>query len=469
MTRLMIFCLVAALAFNANAQQPAQPAISIEHVSVVNVRDGSIAQDQTVVIEAGRISAVGPAESAKAPAGATSLDGRGKYLIPGLWDMHVHAAWEGMDTLFASLFVANGVTGVRDMFGNMDIIKGWKENYNSAAPWPRMVGAGHILDGPKPFWPGSASATTAEDARRLVDSLHKAGADFIKAYGGLPHDAYMAAVDEAAKVGTYVVGHVPDAVTVTEASEAGQRSVEHLNGVALECSAKSDSLRAQRAAVSQDPAGNMMAEIGRQIPRVLATQDSARLAQLCATLVKNHTWQVPTLVVLRSIASLDDSTFISDPRVKYMPKEISSYWDPKNDFRFKSWTAENWANSKKMFRRNMEIVGKLYHAGVPFMAGTDVLNPYCFPGFSLHDELSLFVEAGLTPAEALRTATWNPAEFLGLTDSMGTVESGKRADLVLLDANPLVDIHNTQKINCVIRNGYLHDRAALHAMLKTSE
>jgi imidazolonepropionase-like amidohydrolase len=465
MRSILIALAAALLAVTAHAQSK-NPTLVFQHVTVIDVRAGKPVSNQTVVVENGRITTVATGMSIKMPAGAIAIDATGKFLIPGLWDMHVHAAWPGLDALFAPLFVANGVTGVREMYGMPSVIAAWKQKYQRGEPWPRMIGAGHILDGPKPFWPGSTVAANADEARAAVDKLHAGGADFIKVYTKLPRDAYFAALDEAKKVGTYCAGHVPDAVSVSEASDHGQRSVEHLTGVALECSSEAQALRAERARASADTSiTNMLKTYSSQTGRVIATQDPKRAADLFARLKRNQTWQVPTFTVLRSMSSMNDSTFTADARVKYMPEEIASGWDWKKDFRFRARTDEDWENGKKMFALNMKIVGAMNKAGVPIMAGTDMLNPFTFPGFSLHDELALLNQAGLTPAEALRAATLNPAIFMNATDSLGTVEKGKRADLVLLDANPLADIHNTQKVNAVVLNGRLYDRAALDALI----
>ncbi|HKW13362.1 MAG TPA: amidohydrolase family protein [Candidatus Krumholzibacteria bacterium] len=464
--RSVLIALVAAFCAATAHAQPKNPPLVIRHVTVIDVRAGKPVNDQTVVVENGRITTVATGMAVKMPAGTTAIDGTGKFLIPGLWDMHVHAAWPGLDALFAPLFVANGVTGVREMYGSPIVIAAWKQKYQKGEPWPRMIGSGHILDGPKPFWPGSTVAGNADEARAAVDKLHAGGADFIKVYTKLPRDAYFAALDEAKKVGTYCAGHVPDAVSVSEASDHGQRSVEHLTGVALECSSDAEALRAERAAAAADTSiTNLIKTYSRQTERVLATQDPKRAADLFARLKRNQTWMVPTFTVLRSMSSMNDSAFAADPRIKYMPEQIASGWDWKKDFRFRAKTAEDWENGRKSYKLNMQIVGAMNKAGVPIMAGTDMLNPFTFPGFSLHDELSLLNEAGLTPAEALRAATLNPAIFMNATDSLGTVEKGKRADLVLLDANPLTDIHNTQKVNAVVLNGKLYDRAALDALM----
>src|SRR6185436_18382493 len=190
---------------------------------------------------------------------------------------------------------------------------------------------------------------------------------------------------------------------------------------------------------------------------------------LFARLARNHTWQCPTLTVLRNIASLDDPKLHEDPRVKYMPPGFTNGWNPANDFRFKDRTAEDYELGRTTYKKLTELVVPMRRAGVEFLAGTDVLNPYCFPGFSLHDELELFVGAGLSPMEALQTATLNPARYLGKEKDLGTIEKGKIADLVLLDASPLENIGNTRKIDAVVAGGKLHPKAELQKMLADVE
>lgn len=197
----------------------------------------------------------------------------------------------------------------------------------------------------------------------------------------------------------------------------------------------------------------------------LETYNNRKAAELFERFVKNETWQCPTLTVLRSTASLGDQSFRSDQRLKYVSRQIKERWSQ----RIANRNEGNYANAKRVYQKELEIVGAMRRAGVQILAGTDTGNPFCFPGFSLHDELALLVKAGLTPIEALRSATLNPAKFLGLDQTLGTVEPGKIADLVILDANPLEDIRNTQRINAVILNGRLFDRKALDKMLAEAE
>jgi hypothetical protein len=198
---------------------------------------------------------------------------------------------------------------------------------------------------------------------------------------------------------------------------------------------------------------------------MLESYSAEKAAQLFERLKRNRTWQCPTLTVLRSTAFINDPGFRNDPRLNYLPAEFKTRWDPGSNPRFKERTAEDIQVARLLYKKQFEIVGMMRRAGVEFLAGTDVFNPFCFPGFSLHDELDLLVQAGLTPLEALQSATINPARFLGREAELGTVEQGKLADLVVLDANPLEDIHNTQKINAVVVNGKLLQKAALDSLL----
>jgi tetratricopeptide (TPR) repeat protein len=237
----------------------------------------------------------------------------------------------------------------------------------------------------------------------------------------------------------------------------------------LACSNQEEELRRELVDSLKQSEPNDLAVGRSQSERLLESYEEEKAAALSKVLAKNGTWQCPTLTLLRSLGMLNDPTFTSDSRLKYMPKPIRLMWDPKNDFRFARRTSEDWANAQKIFDKQLQIVGAMNRAGVRILAGTDVLNPFCFPGFSLHDELDLLVQAGLTPMEALQAATRNAAEFNGLTDSLGTIQKGKIADLVLLDADPLENIKNTQRIAAVILGGKVFHNDALQNMLVSIE
>lgn len=447
--------------------------LAIAHVTLVDVaaKDARLAliPHQTVIVTGNRITAVGRTGRVKVPVGARVIDAAGKFLIPGLWDMHAHTLGNKRRRVFFPLFVANGVTGVRDTaaFIPLEQVKLIRQEIaDGRLLGPRFVTPGPLVDGPKPAFPeGSIGVGDEAEARRVVRLLKEQGADFIKVYNFVPREAYFALADEAKKQGLPLAGHVPLSVTAAEASRAGHKSLEHLLGVregsALdEAGLRLDALR-----------GTMTGGLMRSQVNSVATFDSKKAAELFNLFAKNQTWQVPTLTFWHSVSFYDESrvAYASDPRLKYMYPELLEGWrleSPKSEYK---GFVEDYAAMKRLFPEQLKIVGEMHRAGVPILAGTDVAVPYVFPGFSLHEELGWFVKAGLTPLAALQTATVNPAKFLGREKELGTVGRGKLADLVLLDANPLTDISNTQKVRAVVANGRFFDRKALDALLAQAE
>jgi imidazolonepropionase-like amidohydrolase len=462
---------VLAVASMIGQAPPAGPApVRFRHVSVVDVRAGTVRPDQDVTIRDGRIASVRPAANRDEP-GIRSIDASGKFLIPGLADMHVH--W--YDERYIGLFVANGVTSVRQMWGGPTHLE-WRTRIESGQLLgPRFSVASPIVDGPNPVWPGSIVAADADAASAIVGRMKGAGFDFVKVYSRLPRDAYFAIAKAAKANGIPYAGHVPNAISALEASDAGQLSIEHQTGILLAVSKDEERLRAESVRLFTGGEANQGIDPGRRpslralSEALLSTYDPAKASVLFARFARNGTWMSPTLTVLRAMSSLDDPRFTADARTRFMPKQIVDSWNPAKDPRNATKTADDYALDRRVYRRQLEIVAAMNKAGVPIVAGTDVLNPFVFPGFSLHDELGLLVEAGLTPAEALRTATVNAATYLGTGKTSGTIEEGKTADLVLLDANPLDDIANTRRIAAVAARGRLLERAEIDGILAKAE
>jgi imidazolonepropionase-like amidohydrolase len=449
-----------------------QAPVAIRNVSVIDVATGSVTPAQTVVVSGRRITAVGPAASVTLPVGAAILDGHDGFVIPGLWDMHVHATNPGLDDLFLPLLLAHGITGIRDMWGGMGSIDSARAKLKRGVYLgPRVTGAGNLVDGTPAIWPGSQGVATPEAAKRAVDSLAKIGSGFIKVYSRLSPEAYHAIVEESKKLGIPFAGHIPTLVPASEASDLGQLTVEHLTNVLLGCSRNEDRLRDDiRAAVASPRGWDSAGVVSRaQAQAVLDSYDPDRCRALARRFAKNGTWMVPTITVLRSTAYLDDTALAADPRLAFIPPGMASYWNPKQDFRFRTLTAEDWARRKATFKRQVEIVGLLKREGVRFLAGTDLANPYIYPGSSLHDELKNLVDAGFSPLQALQAATIEPARFYRATDSLGAVSKGYLADLVVLEANPLADITNSTKIRTVVADGKVYDRAALDELIKAGK
>lgn len=430
--------------------------IVITNVTVIDTTGGPSRPEMTVIIKGDRITQVGKKSHTHVPQSAQVIDGTGKYLIPGLWDMHVHTffgTWvPGGKEVTLPLFIANGVTGVRDMGSDLDLILAARRDVASGSLLgPRMLVAGPMLDGPKTQFPASIAIATPEDGRRAVDMLKSRGVDFIKIQSYVPREAYFAIAEECKKQNITFVGHVPDAIRASEASNAGQKSFEHLIGIFEASSTVEDELM-------KGPKGP---------GRFLDTYDPAREAAIIQLLAKNQTWQCPTLYWERGQWLVDAIDVTKDPDAKYAPV----YWREKSWPKFtagiiKDLDTDPLPVRQKFVEHELDIVKKLQQASVPFLAGTDTpAGVDVLPGFSLHLELQRFVAAGFTPMQALQTATINPAKFLDKLNDLGTVEKGKIADLVLLDANPLDDIANSRRISAVFSNGRYYSRAQLDRIL----
>jgi hypothetical protein len=429
--------------------QPKQ--LALIHVTVIDATGAPPKPEMTVVIIGDRITALGKTGKVRIPRNAEVINATGKFLIPGLWDMHIHSVNYENGRRFLPLLVAHGITGVRDMGSPLeDILRLRRETSEGKIIGPRMVVAGPLLQGPLPFQlPFIMSVHNTTEASQAVIYLKGRGVDFIKVQDALPRDLYFAIAAEAKKQNVLFVGHVPPSITAMEATNAGQHSIEHLGGrfygVLLSCSSReaklterirgivNDALRALNEKKEPDDSEIFRASFTKPL---LDSYDERKATALFSAFKKNDTWQAPTLVAQPTRAAVQGG---------------------RTDL-----NAEDIHYGKLLVLKQFEVVAAMKRAGVKILAGTD-LPP---DGFTLHEELALLVEAGLTPMEALQAATRNPAEFLSILSSLGTVEQGKIADLVLLDANPLENIRNTGKIYVVILGGRL---IAVHPSQETSK
>lgn len=452
---------------------PRPAVIAITDVTVIDVTGAPARPNSTVLLEGSKISAVGPDSSMRIPAGAQIIDAGGKFLIPGLADMHVHLTGAGEPTgsreFILPLLIANGVTTVRDMGGKVELLKQLRSEIdNGQRLGPQIFFTGPYLDGDPPGYQPAIVVKTAADARNAVDLLSREGVDFIKTQSRLERDPYFAITDESRKKGIRFVGHVPDRVSVLEASQAGQASIEHLTGVLLGCSSKEDELRREQFG-PDTPNGTPQQSLARSRAwqhKLLDSYSPEKAAALFRAFVANNTWQVPTFPIIVYFGFMTPQTDLSaDARMAYVSQNERALWREgvKNRLEFKS--EPDFALREEVVKRSLEVVSRMHSVGVRIMAGTDLAAPNVFPGSSLHEDLAFLVQAGLTPMQALQSATKNPAEFLGKLPTQGTIEPGKTADLVLLDASPLEDIHNTEKIRAVFLRGKLLDRSALDALL----
>ncbi|MCC6318761.1 MAG: amidohydrolase family protein [Gemmatimonadaceae bacterium] len=398
--------LVAAPALQAQAT-------TIHNVTVIDVATGRLQPGRTIVIEGTRIARVEAAT--EATRAAATLDGTGMFVIPGLWDMHVHAyftndtaRFHATNEVMLPLFVVNGVTGVRDLGSNLDASLAARDSIAAhQLVGPRMVVSGPMIDGPTTRYAAAIKVATPIEARDAVRTLKQRGVDLIKAQTLIPRDAYFAMADEANRIGIPFEGHVPREITAWEAIGARQRSFEHMIGVA----------------------------------------DTA--TSLIAALARNGVWQCPT--VINSVGTAAD--LANDPGLPYWSRPAVEGWRRTALERLSATDSATKAFDERA-RRRLGLIRTLHAAGVPFLAGTDAPAGYdLVPGASLHRELQLFVRAGLTPLQALQTATLNPAVYFKRATVWGAIAPGKVADLVVLARNPLVDIANTRSVMAVVADG----------------
>ena len=445
-------------------------AVVFDQVTVISGTGAPAVTGMRVVVEGERIVAVG--KRVRAPQGARVIDGAGKYVIPGLWDMHVHMRG-GAEAIpdneaFLKLYLANGVTGVREMGGDLvETVLRWRgEIASRERVGPRIITSGPKLDGPKPAWPGSIPVATPEEGRKAVQAVKALRADFVKLYfSRIERDTYEAILAEAKTQRMPVTGHLPLDVSVWDASELGQHIEHGAHYLLPACSPQEDEMRRQVQATGEKD-GPVAAALFRT--RTLDSFTPERAGALAARLAANHTWVTPTLAVSRTLRTMGAKDYATDSRRRYIYPRMWASWNPKSGRR-RVPTDQVLRQSEEREKKFAELLALLRQAGVGLLAGSDtgVSNNYVFPGWSLHEELALLVEAGLTPLEALQTATRNAGRYLGL--ETGTVEKGKSADLVLLEANPLEDIRNTQRIAGVMARGRWLDRAGLDGLLAEVE
>lgn len=398
----------------------------------VTVIDGTGAGPQphtTMVIRGERIVSMGPAARVRIPKSARIVQGRGRFAIPGLWDMHVHL-WHEQNQL--PVFVANGITGVRDMGSDYARTTAWRRACESGkAIGPHVVTSGPAVDGHVPdskLLPVMV-AITPEDARRTFDKLQDMDVDFIKVLSDLPRDAYIALAERSRKWRMAFAGHVPRSITAWEAIDARQGSLEHLFGVFAAC-----------ATDPQNAVGTFSEEKAREFFKKSALFE---------------TRQTPSLTLWERMASVGAAARVHDPRLREVPHAIRATW-PKADDEIKAGDTERAAALRAQYDLARRMVKMMQESGVEILAGTDTGDPYTIPGVTLQHELELLVKSGLTPMQALQTATVAPARYLGWDEAVGTLKQGMVGDVVLLDANPLADIRNVSRIvGVAIRGRYL--------------
>jgi imidazolonepropionase-like amidohydrolase len=417
-------------------------------VTNVTLLDGTGARPRvvTVIVEGDRIAAISRNGPERMPAGATIVDGRGKYLIPGMWDMHVHIGGYDEGTKVLPRLVAYGITGVRDMASPVDdILRLRRESADGTLLGPQIGAGGPILQRPLPFrTPPLVRTVTDGDAKQVVDDLQAKGVDFIKVGDTLSRDAYFGIASEAKRLGLPFVGHLPVSVTALEATRAGQRSIEHFGSagfrnVLIACSSAEAELIAEvrdalASALAGGPSPDEKLYRLEFLTRLVETYDRRKATALFKAFKKNGTWQVPTFGALRSV------------------------WDARRA----QLNPDDAAATDSAAKKTVEMFADMRTAGVKVLAGSDLPVSTGVP--PIHDELVALVRAGMTPLEALQASTRNAAEFVGRLTDEGTVEVGKKANLVLLEADPLTNIANTRGVAAVVLGGQLISGAKLQRL-----
>lgn len=440
----------------------------IVNASIVDVESIQIIEHQTLIITHGKIQSIVPFSSGHTYEAKEVIDGENIFVIPGLWDMHTHYVTAKPN--FLDLFISNGILGVRELWGNLHN----RDSIVDANPLaPRIYLSGAIIDGPSSLLMGATITNDPNDAIRLVDSLYSAGADFIKVYDNISREVYKAIAQRCKELDFPFCGHTPNVISAEEASQLGQKSIEHLNGIFESASKEEDRIDSleqlfNRAFELGDISNALMA-FTNIMDAYTTGYDEHALDKLSETLRDNHTFITPTLILHQKNWFRNSHDYTTRQENKYIPKSMLEGWHPQNDFPSKIYSEATWQAGQNSFITAQKITKRLRDNNIKILAGTDCGISYVVPGFSLHEELDLLVKSGLSNGEALQTATLNPAVFLNTIDSLGTIAEGKIADLVILGSNPLDNIENTQSILGVVKNGIHLNRETLDDLLSSLE
>ncbi|NGY05925.1 amidohydrolase family protein [Solimonas terrae] len=458
--------------------------VVLDGATVVDVRSGDLTPGVRLVLKGGKIAAIGPTWSVPIPDSAQVVDAHGQYVVPGFLDMHVHVLEQGHLWESLSLMLASGVTGFRQMSGSLVLLQQRREGTLPIRPeQPELVAMPGAFLTP---WiaPDKKTAVT------VVDEQAAAGADFIKI--GLVTPVVLTAVlDEAHRVGIPALGHVPPDVNALDAAKAGMRSIEHLgpgDNVLMNC-ATDDGLK--RVPIKLPPMLKLLPKIPfaegivthflrpllvnpvladsprdfDQMRRIVMSYSDKKCREVAAQFAEYGEWQVPTLIKLRSSYIAEDPAYRADPALRYVDSDSLKLWRAVTQKFIDKISLDDKQTLKQIYDLDLKLVKALDDAGVKMMTGTD--SGPGWVGSGLHKEFDELEKAGLTPLRVLQMTTLRGAEFLGRTATMGTVEAGKNADLVLLDGNPLESVQNLHRVYAVVRNGYYYSRQDLDALMSS--
>ena len=440
----------------------------LQDITIVDVSNNKLMPHQSVVIAKDRILAIGQKTIEKNYQAKRLVPATGKYVMPSLWDMHVHF---GGDTLreenkwLLPLYLAAGVTAVRDCAGDISLeVLAWKQAIDAGKlQGPTIFTSGPKLEGPKSIWPGDLEIANEIEMYQALDSLKKLKVDFIKITdNALDPALFLSSIKASRKMGWKVSGHAPVQYTLQELSDAGLSTVEHLSYLLRAASKEEERITIARRQ------GLLSAKDAND--QLMQTIDSATAIRKFKFLAANGTAVVPTMNGSHIVAYLDQDNHQQDAYLQYLGPALKRTYGWRVDRAAKdNVTAINARHQN--FETTAHLIPWLYQAGITFLAGTDAgyLNSYNYPGIGLHQELAMMVHYGLPIQEALKASVINGPAFFNCSKDFGAVANGKMADLLILDANPLVDIQNTQKINGLIRRGVYLDRKSLDQLLSDTK
>lgn len=453
-----------------------EDSICIQNISTIDPIDG-LKENQTVIIKNGKIHKIAGSASLLLSEKNNIINGNGKYLIPGLWDAHVHFAYiEELAPRMFDLFLTNGVTSVRDTGGKVDFVKAWKDKaLANPTDAPRVMMAGPLLDGEPNVYDGSDAGHpelsvglgSVEDIISQIDILLDKNVDLLKAYEMLTPEQFIK-VNELAKAnGLKVTGHVPLSMDVISAANAGMNGMEHMRNLELSCALNSEELLVLRQKMLADGStlsgGKLRSSIhAAQREEAIKNYDEAKANEVLLILKKKDVWQTPTLTLNTFLSNKYFANSEYQKSYQYLPDSIGQHWQNRS-IALKDYPMTEAFKIQTAF--NNKMVKKIHETGIPIMAGTDTPIAYLTPGLSLHEELSALVKAGLSPLDAIKTATYNPSKYFDMENELGSIKENMWADLIILDSNPLDDITNTRAINIVIKQGKVYDSQMITEIL----
>ncbi|MHA6247415.1 amidohydrolase family protein [Pontibacter sp. CAU 1760] len=444
----------------------------ITNANVVDVTSGEVLTGKTLLIDEGVLTAIKDTKPSKTYKAIVSLDAQGKYVIPGLWDNHIHLrggeALEEENRQLLPLYIANGITTVRDAGGDLyPAIQKWRKQIQAGElVGPRIISAGPKLDGPNPVWEGSIEVASVAGVPAALDSLQSLGVDFVKIYDStISGEVFLAIVKQAEARGMITSGHMPFTIALGDAMDRGLDITEHLYYTFKAGSAQEDSITTQ---VRNSSFTNQPISFYTTLGWLYDTYDPATANQFFSRMAKSNTAVVPTLHISQVLNNLQQENHSADAYLAYIGNGIERTYARRFD------SAKRQSAETVQFMRNLNskfrsMLPAMQEAGVTILAGSDAgaYNSYVYPGLSLHKELEQMVEAGLTPLQALQTATINGAKVMKRDAQYGTVAEGKVADLVILDKNPLENISHTQQLHAVIVGGKVYTAQQLQQLLES--